>query len=306
MNRREFLLGGLCAVAGGCRLFTRSSRDFDESLTVFISDVHVHPGGHQVPRLQAVVADILRLDPLPRRVVCFGDLAYLFGKVEDYRTSRPLLEPLRAAGIELVFGHGNHDRRAEFFEVWPEYAGKSPVRDRLVSETDLGPCDLVMLDTLWQQPDPKARWITEGQLTGEQMDWLMAEFKRRTRPFFLCAHHPVAEIVDGKSKEINDALMAAPACVGWIHGHDHVWRPGLLAPSKRKWGDNTFKRLLCLPSTGHWGDIGFVCARTTPTSLRAELVIKDHFFPKPEKRVAADDDYVAEKRGAFMTFRWGA
>ena len=35
-----------------------------------------------------------------------------------------------------------------------------------------------------------------------------------------------------------------------------------------------------------------------------DLVMLDHFFPSPDRRNSIDDDFVAEKRGSFMTFRF--
>lgn len=315
MDRRGFIRGlsfaSAAGVLGGCRVFTGAAGDFDEHLTVFLSDIHVSPGKYHSDRLRMVVAEILKMDPLPRRVVSFGDLAYLYGHKEDYVESRPILQPIVDAGIELVHGMGNHDRRDNFLEVWPEYAKKTLLKDRIVSEVSLGDCDLLLLDTLHQidgsssESDVKRGWITPGQFKGEQRDWLFDEVKRRKRPFLLGAHHAPTDVPDGNSAELVDLVMSTPNCLGWVQGHDHVWRTGLLRPTKHGWGDNTFKRILTLPSTGHWGDIGYVVCRTSPHAARMELEIRDRYFPNPEKRVSPlDDDIVAEKRGSFMTFRY--
>ena len=308
MNRREFLQG-LAAAAGaasfgGCRSLCV---DFDGNTTVFISDVHVRPDGYQLERFTRVVDEILKLSPRPKNVVCFGDIAYLRGPVEDYRASRPQFQRLLDAGIRLTFGMGNHDRRANFLEVWPEYRDRLLMKDFIVSEVDLGPCDLLMLDTLHEPDTPadeKRGWITDGQFKERRFAWLKDEMARRTRPFFLAAHHPINEITDGNWTALNDLIMTTKTCIGWIHGHDHAWKMGLLGHSKRKWGDNTFKRWLCLPSTGHWGDIGFAVAHGESGALRVDYHGLDHYYPVPDKRIPMDDDFVAEKRGAFMTFHW--
>ncbi|MCQ2391063.1 MAG: metallophosphoesterase [Kiritimatiellae bacterium] len=310
MTRRDFITNttaGLAAAAlGGCVQTLANSRRFDDTLSVLISDTHVHADSYQRERLTRVVDEILRLDPLPRRVFCFGDIAFLRGPLEDYQAGRPVFQRLRDAGIELIFGMGNHDRREAFGEVWGDCQPKSLVPGHWVSETNLGPCDLVMLDTLHEPDTPEAHtrgWITDGQLKGVQREWLDAELKRRTRPFFLCAHHPLDEITDGDWKAIKDGLMAS-ACIGWIHGHDHAWKHRLIAPTKRRWGDNNFKRSLCLPSTGHWGDIGYVTFRVSAHEARASYCAMDHYFPTPDKRTPMDADLLEEKRNAFMTFRF--
>ena len=311
MNRREFL-GGLVFTAGaaslgGCRGLGFGGDAFDGTTTVFISDVHVHADSYQLERFRRVVNEILAMSPRPKNVVCFGDIAHLRGPVEDYRASRPEFQRLLDAGIRLTFGMGNHDRRANFLSVWPEYRERLLMKDFIVSEVDLGTCDLVMLDTLHEPDNPDAEkrgWITDGQFKERRFAWVKAEMARRTRPFFLAAHHPIDEITDGDWKALKDLIMETKLCVGWIHGHDHAWKHCLLGHSKRSWGDNTFKRSLCLPSTGHWGDIGYVVAQSADHALRLDYHALDHYFPTPDARNAMDDDLLAEKRGAFMTFRW--
>ena len=116
IDRRTFLgLGSLAtasALVGCVTGFKRPVRR-DPSLTVFVSDVHAKRGEHTFGRFERVVDRILGMDPLPARVVCLGDLAWCYGHRADYVDTRPLLERLADAGIELTFGMGNHDRREE-------------------------------------------------------------------------------------------------------------------------------------------------------------------------------------------------
>ena len=67
---------------------------------------------------------------------------------------------------------------------------------------------------------------------------------------------------------------------------------------------SVFKRWLCFPSTGSWGDIGFVAMRTEPGRARAELVLLEHFYPNPNQRSWLDEEIVAEKGCCACTFRW--
>lgn len=300
------MLGSMATVsaAAGCRS-VRGLRTYDENLTVFISDIHVKPGTYQIGRFERIIDRILRMDPLPRRVVCLGDVAWMYGCRVDYETSRHLFERLAAAGMELTLGMGNHDHRSNFLAVWPEYRKRLLVADRIVSETSLGTCDLILLDTLWEDHLDETRMTkVNGELSPNQLDWLKAELPKRTRPFFLGAHHPVKEIENGDWKALNDLVVSTPNCIGWLHGHDHAWKNGLLTPCDRKWGDNAFKRWLCLPSTGHWGDIGYVTMRTGEGIARAELLILDRYYPNPDRRTWIDDEIVREKQGQSCTFRW--
>ncbi len=307
LDRRSFLALGTASVLTGCRMFTGSNEDYDDSLSVFLSDVHISPKNYTVDMLSETVAEILAMDPLPRRVVVFGDIAYLYGRGEDYAVAEPIIRLLSEAGIEVTLGLGNHDRRGRFLDHWPEYSKRTMLPGRIVTETSLGSCDLVMLDTLWENHSDETKMCkVAGQLNGDEWEWLKAELPRRKRPFFLAAHHPVYEIKDGDWKAVNDAALSTPNFIGWINGHDHAFKHGLLGPSKRKWGDNFFRRWLCLPSTGLWGDIGYVKFRTSQGAARADLVMKDRYFPRKDKKTEIDADILLEKRNAFISFRWKA
>ena len=72
----------------GRSLFTGKAKDFDDSLMVFFSDVHVRGGAsYQRDSFVPIVAEVLKMNPLPRNVVIFGDFAYLSGKKEDNKDS---------------------------------------------------------------------------------------------------------------------------------------------------------------------------------------------------------------------------
>ena len=71
----------LAAPKKGLRLAPAS---FDDNRVCIISDLHTNPEGYQPARLERTVADILKLDPLPRNVIALGDLAYLTGKPAEY------------------------------------------------------------------------------------------------------------------------------------------------------------------------------------------------------------------------------
>ena len=251
----------------------------DEDTVIFISDFHSNPGGYQSDKLRATVADILTMDPLPRSVIAFGDIAYLTGQVAEYRNARDILAPLEEAGISLTFGMGNHDRREEFAEVFPEYASDSLLEGRLVHIVKGKYADIIMLDSL-QQGDDRSTWITEGALDERQKEWLQTVLDSCSKPVFVAAHHPLSEI------GIRKMLLACPSCAGFIHGHYHKW---LTDWDHLNWSSKRLLPILCLPSTGHYGDIGYVVFHMREHEAEAELVQSDFYFPK----VTAQEEYPA-------------
>ena len=95
-TRRGFLASLGAAALLPKKLFAASKADFDESLAVFLSDVHVNgleelDGKKISPMarnyLAATVAEILRMNPLPRNVFIFGDLAHAAGRGSMRRIS---------------------------------------------------------------------------------------------------------------------------------------------------------------------------------------------------------------------------
>ena len=155
IGRREFLVSAIASGISYSVPATESVR-FDDSLSVLISDMHVGgPGSnrvHQKGLLSAVVDRILDMRPLPRRVIGFGDLAFLQGLKCDYETSYPILKRLADAGIEVYNGLGNHDRRSAFFDCYADEAIKSLVPGYAVYRIETPHVDFVMLDSLNEDP----------------------------------------------------------------------------------------------------------------------------------------------------------
>ena len=307
VSRRGFLGGALAAFAatGGCRsFFSGAPRDYDDSLTVLISDLHV--GGtsycqkYQEGRLQKVVAEILAMDPLPRHVLCFGDVAWTAGWRLDYQRSKPILKLLVDAGIDLKITMGNHDRRSHFLESWPEYATTSPVPGKIVSVVPLADADFVLLDTLKGTDSRGEREMgpVDGILDGAQLEWLEDWMKKAHRPFFLGAHHFDDLRIEGKGI-ITRMYDASPYATAWIHGHAHIWRSGARVAG---WSGARMLQVLTLPSTGHWGDIGYVTFRTSPKGACAQLHQDDFYFNTPDGRPPFWRSRIAENDGAKVHF----
>ena len=320
LSRMAFLRGTACFAlfgAGGCaggRAFGALRKD--ETLIAVLADCHV--GAWKSPEYQGVkfaecIARVLALDPLPSRMFILGDLAYLWGRREDYELSRRLLQPVLDAGIEITIGMGNHDRRENFLERWPEYADRSPVKGRIVSKVSGVHFDYIMADTL-DQPEQTDKWITPGVLDGEQREWLKAECAAAKRPLLVMAHHPAGELgFPGKgntassARKFGELIMgtkdAPTSCCGYIHGHDHQW---YVTRSLFHWSNSRVGNTACLPSTGHWGDIGYALLREHPDRAELSLVQYDYFAPKPQDAGAAPKPawqaIVSDNAGKRCTF----
>lgn len=305
MTRRDFVFGTASAAAVslvGCK--TCSGADFDERLSVFISDVHVPAGdSYMLGRFVRTVDEILAMRPLPRRVICFGDLAATYGLKEDYLATLPYFQKLSAIGIELTMAMGNHDRRSAFLEVWPEYAKRTLVRGRIVTRIDLGGCNLLMLDAL-QGTDDRAlddMGPVAGAMDQDQQEWLADELKRLTHPTIVASHYPVSELKIGETP-LAQILAGNPFVKGYVYGHGHCWREGWEPDA---WGpcSRSVLRTLGLPSTGLWGDIGHVVARVDADNLEARLIEREFYYPCPKTPVPTSwQRMVHDKQGLRMTF----
>ena len=249
----------------------RGKAKFDDNLVVFISDMHVLPNSHTPGRLVQVVNDILAMNPLPRNVIGLGDLANLYGHVEDYECAKQIMQPLEDAGINLTLGMGNHDRRNNFAKVFPEKAAATLVKNRLVFRVATPRADIIVLDSLQESPDLD-KWITPGAIDEEQMAWVRQTLQSSTKPVFLTAHHPLHET------KLTEVIHESRACCGYIHGHDHRWYTNWPI---YKWGTRAVLRTLCLPSTGYWGDIGYTTFRLEADRATATLHQSDFFFNNP-------------------------
>ena len=284
------------AAAGGSKR-QRGAVRFDDNLVCLISDLHTNPGSYQPGRLERTVADILALNPLPHNVIALGDLAYLTGKPEEYALLKEIIAPLEAAGIQVTLAMGNHDKRANFAEAFPTYASASQMKERFVFVVETPRADFIVLDSL-QESTSQYKWITPGAIDDAQREWLKDKLATyTTKPVFVMSHHPLNEV------GIKDLLQECPSCCGYIHGHDHVWRPGWI---KKNYHEQTVVRTLCVPSTGHWGDIGYTLLELEETQAVARLKQFEFFFPTPledgEAKPAQWTMIEEEHQGAFCHF----
>lgn len=258
-RRRDFLALAAAACASRGRA---ESVPLDTGLVALFADTHVTPDPartHQRDGLARCVREVLALNPRPANVLLYGDLSVNLGEPGDYRALKALLEPLEQAGVRWHATFGNHDRREPFFSVFPERRGeRPPVPGRLVSTVATPRADFILLDTCLEGP-------VNGGLDDAQRAWLGETLARAGKPVFVGAHHPLGETAAA-------ALLAAcPRCKGYIYGHEHAWKQQRVA------GVET----LGLPSTGHWGDIGFVLVALGAEEAVFTLRQHDFYAPRP-------------------------
>ena len=191
LTRRGFLVGGCATVAASAVAdAARTVGMHEPNLAVFLSDIHCNGKyagrwvQHQHPILKRYVAEILAMRPLPANVVVFGDFSASCGWKEDFALAREILQPLMDAGITLTCGMGNHDKRRNFLTVFPEYADRLLVKDRIVSKIEFPRCDFIMLDSLREKEGDGGNFV-DGKVDGEQLAWLRAEIAAGARFAFI-------------------------------------------------------------------------------------------------------------------------
>ena len=306
MLTRRLFIGGLSAAcaAGPRKLFAKEASDFDDNLLVFLADVHA--GAAKTcksarKKLKEVVAEILKMRPLPRHVLVFGDVAHVYGLGADYDASRPQFKLLEDAGITVTVGMGNHDRRSEFAARWPDAPKKSLVPGRFVHLVETPHAGFLMLDTL-QGTDDRAQddcGPVSGALSEDQQEFLRDFLAKRTKPVFLCAHHAPKELkLCGKPLAL--VVVTTPCIAGYIHGHNHRWTRAWMRDKNQKTPERA-KHVLCLPSNGLWGDIGYATCRVSPGKVEVVPTLKDFWLSRPvsaDRRPPEWEDILAEGRAS--------
>ncbi len=271
ITRRVFLAQAAAAYAlTRSGMAGTSAPGTDPNRLVLLADTHVTPkpdSPWQREGLSRSVREILALSPRPANVILYGDLAYLVGNPEEYILLKELLSPLDAAGIRWHPVMGNHDRRAPFHAAFPERKVETQVPDRVVSVVETPRADFILLDSCLAPSDAAGEpGPVNGGIDDQQAAWLRETLSNYKKPVFIGAHHPIHET------QVGPLLIATPAVVGYIHGHEHAWRTH---------GSNPSVPTLCLPSTGHWGDIGYVVLDLVDDEARFTLVQHDYYTPRP-------------------------
>ena len=302
MNRKEFLstvvaLGGAsvltssAAVLGSLEQLAEAKpkvgkKGIDPSKVVLLSDIHIcgefkdgkpfkYP--YNPTSLNLRIKEILSMKPLPANVLIFGDVAWDYGLEEDYTYAAKLLKPLEEAGIKVTMTLGNHDRRAPFFKVFPEYAENTPVPGRAVSVVKLPELDIILLDSLAELPGlkPKQKTTVGGEISDDQIEWLKKYLAENDRPVILGAHHHPKEM-----KNIMTVMTESPSVVGFIHGHNHIWNKTLVFLRPKK--PQHMMPVVGLPAT-FYGDIGFAVMQIDSKKAAITYSSKGFWWPQPQE-----------------------
>lgn len=269
----------------------RDRRRMDPSKVVLISDIHIcgefkdgkpfkYP--YNPTSLNLRIDEILALKPLPANVIVFGDVAWDYGLEEDYRYAAKLLKPLEEAGIKVTLALGNHDRRAPFFKVFPEYAQTTPVPGRAVSVVSLPDVDIVMLDSLAELPDlkPKQKTTVSGHVDDAQVAWLKEYLAKTDRPVILGSHHPLKEM-----PALSNVITESEKVAAYIYGHNHMWNKGVAILRPRK--GTHMVPTVGLPAT-FYGDIGFAVMTADAKGATLEFTSQGFWWPQPVENPPAE------------------
>lgn len=236
LTRRRFLRSA--AATAGAVVFRPSrarAAEVNPHRVALLSDPHIGEKAGEVSRecnmhdrLKQVVGEVAKLDPKPVCAVIDGDLAYKSGTAAEYELFAELVDPVRAAGVPLHLGLGNHDNFARFAEGLGKLRPKDePVAGEQVVVAELERVNLFVLDSY----DPNN--AGGGRLGAAQLKWLAAALDARTtKPAVVFAHHPLQfGLAPGaKASGLADAADLWPVLKGraqvkaFVFGHTHTWK----------------------------------------------------------------------------------
>ena len=237
VSRRSFLAGSMAAASTlllGDNLWaaddTESARP-DPHRFALLSDIHIAADPAAVLRnvmmaehLKKVVAEVATLSSRPAAAAINGDLALGTGEAGDYATLVDLLKPLRAAGVPVHLGLGNHDHRDNFRAALPEADRvATPLKARHAYVIESPRANWFLLDSLVDTNK------VPGTVGDEQRRWLAAELDaRRNKPAIVMVHHnPDREdptrggLTD--TVAMLDLLGSRKQAKALIFGHTHRW-----------------------------------------------------------------------------------
>lgn len=291
MNRRDFLktvaLASFSSPFMSIRRLLAQDVALDPNSVAFFSDLHLkNPESiQQVVRFKQCVAKILAMNPRPANLLIYGDVVYDHGTVEAYQVFRKLIEPIEKAGIHWELTMGNHDRIDDYRQVFPERFSAQPIKGRYINIVQTPYADFILLDS-----------YLEGEVRGEicqaQQEWLQETLKNYSKkPVFVGCHHQI------ENTQIGTILKSSPSFIAYLHGHRHYYRTPELAGVKT----------ICFPSTGHWGDMGFVTAHITAKEaifvpeIDAYQWSKYGYIKEPEKNV---ENYITQLNKHVVSFKF--
>jgi Icc protein len=235
LSRRRFLAGSIATasalVAGDALWAADEQVAADPHRFALLSDTHVAADRAAVSRgvtmarnMAKVVAELASLSPRPAAAAVNGDLALAEGLGKDYATLLGLLAPLRAAGVPVHLGLGNHDHRDRFRAALPENErAATPVAERQVYLVESPRANWFVLDSLRETNE------VAGALGERQLRWLAEGLAARNdKPALVVVHHnpdPKAPHGGGltDTPELLELLAHRTNVKALFFGHTHAW-----------------------------------------------------------------------------------
>lgn len=200
----------------------------DPHKIVFIADTHI---GAEAPRhaenLRRILAEIAALNPRPSKLFILGDLAFSYGKTEEYEEMKALMKVLDDVKIPWYIVVGNHDTRSNMFEVLSEK--KLEIPEIPGKQTAIIPSDGVDFVILDSRLDDTKTYMAEkkkypnrrpwdGTMEKESVEWLEKTLPNYPKPVFVLAHHPLFQT------KIGPLLAKYPCVQGYLYGHEHRYQ----------------------------------------------------------------------------------
>lgn len=223
LDRRRFLQTAIAA--GVCASAVRGAPE--KSRLALLSDIHIAADpedafrGFSPHKNLRTVCEQLGQSQFDLLLIN-GDLARLKGEPADYAAVRNFVNPL-AERMPMVVSLGNHDDRKNARSQITGRGGElQPVEQKLVSTVDLGPVQLVVLDSLMVTN------IAAGQLGKKQREWLSSFLSSPlSKPVVVFVHHNPDGDEDTALVDANlllPILTANRKVKALIFGHTHVYK----------------------------------------------------------------------------------
>ncbi len=199
----------------------------DPRKIIFLADTHIGaPAPRHSENLRGIVSEIISMNPRPGKIFILGDLAFSYGKTEEYQELKELLAPVEKAGIPIFFVVGNHDTRERMFEVFPEKKlEQAEIPGKQVGIIESEGVDFLILDSRLDDPREYMsqkkqfphRQPWDGTMEAESIAWMEKHLPTYPRPLFVLAHHPISQT------KIGGLLEKIPAVQGYLFGHEHKY-----------------------------------------------------------------------------------
>jgi 3',5'-cyclic AMP phosphodiesterase CpdA len=236
VSRRRFLAGALAAGSGLVipRRLRADPPAADANRFALLSDIHISADRRRIARGVNLVehflrarGEILALHPRPAAVFVCGDCAFNEGVPGDYALLRELVEPLRQAGLPPRLVMGNHDRRQNLWQAFPECRPRDPTLppDKHVTVVESSHATWFLLDSM-DQPGSAG-----GRLGETQLRWLAKALDARPgKPALVMAHHNPERhgwlaggggLID--TDALFDVLLPRKQVKAYFFGHSHRW-----------------------------------------------------------------------------------